>query len=132
MNATQMFTATAGDTRDDEGFRIITSSSTMYAHAGEVATIWMPGRRYATSMSALVTLWGHVTVSRDGKGDTLTFDLAAASGQSVVVKRGGEKVAELYIYSDGQSGCFADMSGNPYMFASLPEAILLMGSCFII
>lgn len=131
------FRARPGDSFDDEGFRIVTGYTTMYAHVGQQAVLWLPGCRFASSMSVRVENDGSLTLLRDGKGDVITFNLAETGfGYGVQVKCSGSLVGHLSFYSDGECGVFcqtaADTGGGVIRFTGLVRGLLLLGSRYLI
>jgi len=136
MGQTATFTAQRGDKHDDEGFRIVTGATTMYAHLHQQAALWLPGGEFASSMSVLVRPDGTVTISRDGKGDTLSFGFAeAAFGYAVpVTMTNGRIVAYLTLHGDREHGVFVHAAdrGRVTSFDGLVEGLIRLGSAYLV
>lgn len=78
ITSADAFTPAYGDVFDNEGFRIATSLFTIPCLGSTPAAVWVPGARYATSVSVRFVTPSVVEITRDGKGDKLLVDVVAA------------------------------------------------------
>lgn len=135
MTTIPMYRAASGDTRCSDDFRIVTNRETLFAHVGHTATIWYPGREHATTVSVAVDGNGIITVSRDGKGDTLRFSYLAASFTMAEVFMGTQRVAWLNIgASDGEFGrfyCDEDWAQVTSFFTAI-DGIVRLAQLFLV
>src|SRR5262245_29838870 len=128
--------ARTGDRFDNEGFAMVADHSAVLAHPGQLAAVWIPGRTYASSVSVQSRNDGTVTLHRDGKGDTVTFDFTAtALGQPVpVTQTNGRIVAFLRLGADRERGQFVHASDRTRVteFCGLAEGLVRLAGDYIV
>lgn len=128
--------AVAGDKFDDEGFPIITDADTLKAHPGTETSIWLPGRTYASSVSARVGEDDNVMLTREGHGDVLTFDRGMALSRTAPVFLNSRHVGNIRLLPGGQEAGFFWPTNvrlqERRQFAELVTGLVMLGSAFLI
>lgn len=133
MANNRLWRAIPGDIFDNEGFPIITSASTLRAHIGRKAGIWPEAWPFTSSVDAMIRQSdGRIVLYRDGKGDTLEFDLDAAYIEATPVYLSGRQVAMIRLF-DAETGFYRpDGAIEVSMFHRITAGLVALGNAFII